>query len=95
MTIPGRILIVDNVKEDVNGLISEFMKKGENVLFTEPIFDNEDIFKNVRLVIFDYYLMEESLDESLNTISLFINSIYKKTKFFLIAVWSARITKEK
>lgn len=92
MTIPGRILVVDNVESDVSALISDLMKKGENVLFTEPMFEHDDIFRNVRLVIFDYYLIEEDLDDSLNTISLFINSINKQTKFFLIAIWSGKIT---
>lgn len=94
MTIPGRVLIVDNVEADVDSLVAELMKKGENVLFTGPIFESEDIFRNVRLVIFDYYLIEEDLDESLNTISLFVNSIFKKTKFFLIAIWSGKIGKK-
>jgi len=94
VTIPGRILVVDNVEEDVRDLINELMKKGENVSFTEPFFEDDSIFRNVRLVIFDYYLIEEDIDESLNTISLFINSIYKRTKFFMIAIWSAKIAKE-
>jgi len=92
MTIPGRILVVDNVEDDVKELISEFMKKGENVTYTQPFFEDDNLFRNVRLAILDYFLIEGDLDESLNTISLFINNIYKKTKFFMVAVYSAKIT---
>lgn len=94
MDIPGRILIVDNIEKDVKSLIDEFMNQGISVIYTQPYFINKDIFKNIRLVIFDYLLYDDDLENSLDTISLFINSIYNRTKFFIIVIWSAYVNGE-
>jgi hypothetical protein len=90
--IPGRILVVDNRKGDVDELVAEFLKRGEHAMFSElPV--NSEYYRNVRLLILDYYLLEESEENSLGAICEIVRGVAENSKFFMLIVWSARVTK--
>ena len=90
--IPGRILVVDNRKGEVDGLVADFLKRGEHAVFSElPV--NSEYYRNVRLLILDYYLFEESEENSLKAICEIARGVAENSKFFMLIVWSARVTK--
>lgn len=88
--IPGTILVIDDKEGEVKELVTEFVGRGENAFFTGFPFEHQNC-ESVRLLIFDYYLFEDSEKDSLETISEIINIVFQKSKFLLVAVWSARI----
>jgi hypothetical protein len=88
--IPGTILIVDDKEGEVKNLVNEFVQRGENAFYSGVPFGHKHC-ENVRLLIFDYWIDENSEPNSLAIISEIINTVFQKSKFFLIAIWSARI----
>lgn len=89
--IPGRILIVDDKKGEVDELIDEFLRRGEHAIFSETLIESE-YCNNVRLLIMDYYLFEDSEENSLSAMANIVNEISKKSKFFMVVIWSAKVT---
>lgn len=93
MLVPGRILIVDDKRGEIEELLSEFLEKGEHAIYS-GINVNTEYFANIRLLIMDYLLFEYSEKDSLDAICRIINDASKKSKFFLIAIWSGKVTAE-
>lgn len=91
--IPGRILIVDDKKGEVDELIGELFRRGEHVIYSGAIVDSE-YYHNVRLLILDYWLDEDSEQNSLESMTTIISDIAKNSKFFMIAIWSLKVTEE-
>lgn len=91
--IPGRILIVDDKKGEVQALIDQFLERGEHVVYSGlPV--KSDYYNNIRLLILDYWLDEENEKNSLQNITTIINEISKKSKFFMIVIWSVRVSEK-
>jgi hypothetical protein len=91
MMIPGRVLIVDDMKGDVDDLLNEFQRRGEHVTYSGIVLENE-YCDNVRLLIMDYYLIEEDEKQSLNAMTTILNEISKKSTFFMTVIWSGKVT---
>lgn len=93
MMIPGRILIVDNRRGEVDDLVDEFLRRGEHAIYSGITVESE-YCNNVRLLILDYWLIESSEKDSLNTIATVVNDVFKRSKFFMIVIWSAKVTED-
>jgi hypothetical protein len=91
--IPGRILVVDDKKGEVADLIDQFTKRGEHAVYW-PVPVEGEYYEDIRLLIFDYWVFEDSESDSLRTITEIVNSSFQKSKFFMIVIWSAKVTKE-
>ena len=93
MNIPGRIIIVDDDKEDVEDLIDSLTERGENVYYTPGLLENDECLFNTRLLIIDYYLLGD-IEQSLEVIVSILNKINNRTSFFLVVIWSHYVTVE-
>lgn len=89
--IPGKILVVDDLKGDVDDLLREFSNRGEHAVYSGLPF-TYNYFEDARLLVFDYWLFEQSETDSLSAISEIINSVFKKSKFFMVVIWSVKVT---
>ncbi|TET77018.1 MAG: hypothetical protein E3J41_08095 [Candidatus Cloacimonadota bacterium] len=93
VSVPGRIVVIDNVEEDVKDIIKSFWDSGESVIFFRSIPDEDKIPPNVRLLILDIALSGEEFreDEDIPQLALILKHIVSKTKLCLIVLWSRHI----
>ena len=62
--IPGRILVVDDKKGEVADLIDQFTKRGEHAVYW-PVPVEGEYYEDIRLLVFDYWIFEDSESDSL------------------------------
>jgi len=91
--IPGRILVVDDKRAEVDELVNEFLRRGEHAIYSGISVESE-YCNNVRLLILDYFLLEDSEENSLRAIATIVNDVFKRSKFFLVVIWSAKVTED-
>lgn len=93
MTVPGKILVIENKWEDVRKTVKSFWKAGEGIVYSSEIPEENKCPSNVRLVILDLVLHEdgEIQDSDYEQAALAIIRIEKRTSFFLVAPWSVHI----
>lgn len=89
--IPGRILVVDDKKDEVSELVEEFHRRGDFAVYSGLPIENV-YYRNTRLLILDYYLIEDSEKDSLAAISETVRSVFQNSKFFMLVIWSAKVT---
>ncbi len=77
--IPGTILVVDDKEGEVKDLVNEFVQRGENAFYLGAPFEHKHC-ENVRLLIFDYWIDENSEPNSLAIISEVIHTVFQKSK---------------
>lgn len=87
MMIPGRILVIDDIREEVDKVVDSLRQEGENVTYTSAVPDDRYL-GNVRLLITDLYLVENDKEQSYETLASVFDKISKKTTFFVIAIWT-------
>lgn len=92
MITPGKILVVDNAPGDVDTLMKEFMNRREHAIYSGIPFTNENC-EDSRLLIIDYWLIEQNEKDSLSAICDTIKKLFEKSKFFITVIWSAQLTK--
>jgi len=96
MIVPGRILVIDDVPEEVVKVIDSLRQEGESVLFA-PSMPEKDVFlENVRLLIIDLYLVGGDKEASYEAVVGILDKLSQKSRFFVIAIWTkyARNTDE-
>lgn len=93
MMIPGRVLVIDDKRGEVDDLVDEFLARGEHAIYSDIVVQSE-YCSNVRLLIMDYFLVEYSEKDSLDTITTIIDTVSEKTNFFMVIIWSAKVTEE-
>ena len=93
VSVPGRIVVIDNVEADVKDIIKSFWDSGESVIFFRSIPDEDKIPPNVTLLILDIALSGEEFreDEDIPQLALILKHIVSKTKLCLIVLWSRHI----
>lgn len=91
--IPGKILIIDDKRGEVDSLIDEFSEMGEHVVYSDELV-KEECYNNIRLLIMDYWIHEDDEENSLDTIATVIKEASEKSKFFMTAIWSVKTTEE-
>lgn len=91
MRIPGKILIVDDTPEDVKELLKEFTELGEHALYSGLIV-NPEYYKNIRLLIMDYWIHDTDEKNSLETIATIVEEAFKESKIFMVVIWSVKTT---
>lgn len=87
MFVPGRILVIDDVPEEVEKVIDSLRHKGESVLFTTSMPEQDTFFENMRLLIIDLHLGGDK-DTSYDAVTAIIEKANQKTRFFVIALWT-------
>lgn len=87
MVLPGRILVIDDVPEEVVKIIDSLRQDGENVVSTTSVPDDA-FLENVRLLIIDLYLVGNDKDSSYEIVTSIFEKISEKTTFFIIAIWT-------
>jgi hypothetical protein len=87
MMIPGRILVIDDVPDEVIKVVDSLREKGENVIYTKSI-PEDTFFENLRLIIVDLYLIPNDKDASYETLSVLFEKITQRTSFFIVAIWT-------
>jgi len=93
ITVPGKILVIENRWEDVKEIIESFWKTGEGIVYSNSIPDKAP--SNVRLVILDLVLREggnQVEDTDYQQAALALKRIESKTQFYLVVLWSIYIT---
>jgi hypothetical protein len=95
MIVPGRILVIDDVPDQVEKVVESLRQEGESVIFTTSVPDDKHL-ENVRLLIIDLYLVPDDKDASYDIVTGILEKISQKTRFFIIAIWTkyARNTAE-
>lgn len=93
ISVPGRIVVVDNSEEDVRDTIKSFWEAGESVTFFQSIPEKDKIPPNVRVLILDIALSSEELriGEDIPQLALILRHIVSKTKLCLVVLWSRHI----
>jgi|GEM_PF-2751907 len=93
VSVPGRIVVIDNIEEDVKDIIKSFWDSGESVTFFQSIPDEDKIPPCVRVLILDIALSSEEFreDEDIPQLALILKYIVSKTKLCLVALWSRHI----
>lgn len=95
ITVPGKILVIENRWKEVKKIIESFWKTGEGIVYSSSIPDEAP--SNVRLVILDLVLYEggdQVQPEDYQQAALALKKIESKTQFYLIALWSIYITSD-
>jgi CheY-like chemotaxis protein len=95
MIVPGKILVIDDVRKDVKNLLTSLESMGEYVVFQTSMPSDEQILTNVRLLITDLYLIPNDRYQSIELIVGILDKLDVQTKFFLVAIWSKFIDGEK
>lgn len=90
MLVPGRILVIDDMPKEVEGIIGSLREKGENVLYTTSI-PEEELLQNTRLLIIDLFLIPDDEDASYDMVASIIRKINEKAKFFIVAIWTKHV----
>ena len=94
MIVPGKILVIDDVREQVEELLASLGSRGEYVVFSSGMPD-DPLLVNVRLLILDLYLVPNDRTASVDLIIGILDKLDKQTRFFLIAIWSKFVDGEK
>lgn len=68
MIVPGRVLVIDDAFDDVRDVIAELREKGESVVFTTSLPEDE-MLENVRLLIIDLFLAGEDPDSNFDAVA--------------------------
>jgi len=93
--IPGRILVVDDVYDDVADIVQRFREEGYGVVYRAGPVDDIGKLSNVRLVILDLDLKGLGPDTDLEWPALVLQRLTESgNAFFLVAVWSKHIRNE-
>lgn len=94
MIVPGKILVIDDVREQVEELLDSLSSRGEYVIFSSGMPD-DPLVVNIRLLILDLYLIPNDRTASVDLIISILDRLDRQTKFFLIAIWSKFVDGEK
>lgn len=90
--IPGRILVVDDVYEDVGDIVQSFREEGYGVIYREGPSDDIGELSNVRLVILDLDLKGLGPGTDLEWPALVLRRLAEGgNAFYLVAVWSKHV----
>lgn len=90
--IPGRILVVDDVYEDVADIVRKFREEGYGVIYHEGPSDDIGKLSNVRLVILDLDLKGLGPDTDLEWPALVLKRLSEGgNAFYLVAIWSKHV----
>lgn len=90
--IPGRILVVDDVYEDVADIVQRFREEGYGVIYREGPSDDMGELSNVRLVILDLDLRGLGPGTDLEWPALVLKRLTEGgNAFYLVAVWSKHV----
>jgi hypothetical protein len=93
--IPGKILVVDDCREDVNHIIERFREDGYGVIFRDKPSDDISRMSSIRLVILDQNLSGEDLGADPEIPALVLKKLAEGgSSFYLIAVWSKYVKDE-
>lgn len=93
--IPGRILVVDDVYDDVADVIKRFRDEGYGVIYRKGPADDIAELSNVRLVILDLDLTGTAPGTDLEWPALVLKRLTEGgNAFYLVAVWSRHVTDE-
>jgi hypothetical protein len=93
--IPGRILVVDDVYEDVADIVQRFREEGCGVIYREGPSDDIGELSNVRLVILDLDLKGLGPGTDLEWPALVLQRLAEGgNAFYLVAVWSKHVRNE-
>ena len=87
MIVPGRILVIDDVPEQVSEMVDSLRLKGESVIFA-PSMPEDAFLENVRLLIIDLYLVGDDKEASYDAVASILEKVSEKTEFFVIALYS-------
>lgn len=87
MIVPGRILVIDDVPEEVSETVDSLRLKGESVIFRTSMPEDE-FLENVRLLIIDLYLVGNDKEASYDAVASILEKVSEKTQFFIIALYS-------
>lgn len=87
MIVPGRILVIDDVPEQVSEMVDSLRLKGESVIFTTSMPEDE-FLENVRLLIIDLYLVGNDKEASYDAVASILEKVSETTEFFIIALYS-------
>jgi hypothetical protein len=90
LIVPGRIVVIDNKLEDVRLLLDELNKQGEFVSFLDPVELEavERFAPNCRLLITDYFIVENDQDNSLASLTFILKELSETARFFGLIVWT-------
>jgi len=93
LSVPGRIVVIDNAEEDVKDTIRSFWEAGESVTFFQSIPDEDRIPPSVRVLILDIALSSEEFrpDEDIPQLTHLLRYVISKTKLCLVVLWSKHI----
>ena len=96
MIVPGRILVIDDVPDQVVKVINSLRQEGESVLFAPSMPEKDVFFENIRLLIIDLYLVGVDKEASYEAVVSIFEKLSQKSRFFVIAIWTkyARNTDE-
>jgi len=87
--IPGRILVVDDVYEDVADIVQKFREEGYGVIYRDGPSDDISRMSNIRLVVLDLNLKGEGPDVDPEQPALVLKRLTEGgNAFYLVAVWS-------
>lgn len=95
MIVPGKILVIDDVREQVEELLTSLRSRGEYVIFSSGMPSDDQLLVNVRLLILDLYLVPDDRTASVDLIIGILDMLDRQTRFFLIAIWSKFVDGEK
>lgn len=95
ITISGKILVVDDNEDDVKEIINSFRNSGQGVIYLTGPPPEGECPSNVRLLILDLDIdgCGDVTNEDLKNDVLVLQRINKINRFYLVALWSAYITK--
>jgi len=93
--IPGRILVVDDVYEDVADIVQRFRDEGYGVIYRDGPSDDISRMSNIRLVILDLNLTGIGPDIDPQQPALVLKRLTDGgNAFYLVAVWSLYVEDE-
>lgn len=87
MMIPGRILVIDDVPDEVTKIVESLRLDGENVLYTSSMPDDR-FLDNVRLIIMDLFLVPNDKMASYEMAAAVLEKLSQRTEFFIVAIWT-------
>lgn len=93
ITVPGKILVIDNIWEHVNEMIESFWEARDGIVYLRDIPDENTCPSNVRLLVLDLVLREdgELEDTDFEQAALALTRVESRTNFYLVALWSVHI----
>lgn len=91
--LPGKILVVDDTRTDVEPLIESLNGRGVSVIYLTGPPERGKCPSNIRLVVLDLDLDGDGNvgDGDISQAVLVLQRVEERTKFYLVAVWSKHL----